>query len=235
MTPEQNGAPEAISAELVAIERGQQLKTQEAIAEAERRAELLARITIAAVKRTYPQDWIDFQGSPYLSSAGAERLRTLFGLSITDLETKRYEERDKEGVFWFFVVTGTAHWRGDDFAMMGTCSSRDLFFRTRYQGNDKVLLPADEVDPTNIVKAAYSNMVANAVTRILGLRDLTWDQLKDFNPGTQNQADDFIDVEAAAISDTPERIKVQVKDDDGQKHPVHWRPQSGVHEVKFER
>src|SRR3990172_1657030 len=179
MSPEQNGAPEAISAELVAIERGQQLKTQEAIAEAERRAELLARITIAAVKRTYPQDWIDFHGSPYLSSAGAERLRTLFGLSITDLETKRYEERDKEGVFWFFVVTGTAHWRGDDFAMMGTCSSRDLFFRTRYQGNDKVLLPAEEVDPTNIVKAAYSNMVANAVTRILGLRDLTWDQLKE--------------------------------------------------------
>jgi hypothetical protein len=41
-----------------------------------------------------------------------------------------------------------------------------------------VLLPASEVDPTNIVKAAYSNMLVNAVTRVLGIRGLTWEDLE---------------------------------------------------------
>ncbi|MGH9389233.1 MAG: hypothetical protein ACRD1Z_06415, partial [Vicinamibacteria bacterium] len=179
--------PETIEAEIVAIQRGQVAETQAAIAEAERRAELLSKITLTAVKRTYAQDWIDFRvkdsdddGKPYLSASGAERLRTVFGISITNPDVKRYEEKDKEGPFWFYVFTGIAHWRGDELAVVGTCSSRDQFYRTRYQDGKQVLLPADEIDPTNIIKAARSNMIANAVTGILGLRGLTWAQLREF-------------------------------------------------------
>jgi len=62
-----------------------------------------------------------------------------------------------------------------------------------------------------------------------------WDQMKDFAPDTKNQKDDYIDVIAAAISDTPERINVHVKDDDGQKRTVNWRPKSGVHEAELSR
>lgn len=59
-----------------------------------------------------------------------------------------------------------------------------------------------------------------------------WDQMKDFNPDTKNQADDYIDAAAGAITDTPERISVHP----GDAEPVtEWRPNSGVHEVVFER
>jgi hypothetical protein len=61
-----------------------------------------------------------------------------------------------------------------------------------------------------------------------------WDQMKDFNPGTQNQEDDYIDAGAAAISDTPQRIKVK-EPDSGVVRLSDWRPTSGVHEVAFER
>jgi len=61
-----------------------------------------------------------------------------------------------------------------------------------------------------------------------------WDQMKDFNPGTQNQADDYLDAGAAAINDTPERIKVQEPRDGPTKRP-DWRPAGTVHEVEFER
>ena len=56
------------------------------------------------------------------------------------------------------------------------------------------------------------------------------DQMKDFNPETKNQADDYIDVAAAAITDTPERLKVT-----GDTGPAgaDWRPSSGVHEVEL--
>ena len=38
--------------------------------------------------------------------------------------------------------------------------------------------PLSEIDETNIRKAAYSNMVVNGVTRILGIRNLTWEEVK---------------------------------------------------------
>lgn len=60
-----------------------------------------------------------------------------------------------------------------------------------------------------------------------------WDQMKDFKPDVKEQADDYIDVSAAAITDTPERIKAIPKGDEVKR--TEWRPQSGVHEAVFER
>lgn len=62
-----------------------------------------------------------------------------------------------------------------------------------------------------------------------------WDQTKDFNPETKNQEDDYIDAAAAAVSDTPERINVHEIESDKAPDHHHWRQNSGVHEVAFER
>jgi hypothetical protein len=62
-----------------------------------------------------------------------------------------------------------------------------------------------------------------------------WDQMKDFNPGTRNQADDYIDAGAAAITDTPNRINVRVLESDREPVRENWRANSGVHEVEFSR
>ena len=37
-----------------------------------------------------------------------------------------------------------------------------------------------EVDITNIKKSAYTNFLVNGVTRFLGMRNLTWEELKDY-------------------------------------------------------
>jgi len=63
----------------------------------------------------------------------------------------------------------------------------------------------------------------------------TWDQMKDWQPDTQNQMDDYMDAIAGAISATPERIKVVVKDDDGKQKIVSWRPNTGTHIAEFSR
>lgn len=62
-----------------------------------------------------------------------------------------------------------------------------------------------------------------------------WDQMKDWNPDVKDQVDDYLDVGAAAITDTPERIKVRVSDDDKAPQHHNWRRNAGVHEVVFER
>jgi hypothetical protein len=62
-----------------------------------------------------------------------------------------------------------------------------------------------------------------------------WDQMKDFNPETQNQEDDYVDVTAAAITDTPERIKTEPPPDTPEHKTENWRPAGNVHEAAFER
>lgn len=63
-----------------------------------------------------------------------------------------------------------------------------------------------------------------------------WDQMKDFNPEAKNQKDDYIDVAAGAVTDTPERINLKISDLPETKHTRHeWRPNSGTYEVELER
>lgn len=62
-----------------------------------------------------------------------------------------------------------------------------------------------------------------------------WDQMKDWNPDVKDQPDDYIDVGAAAITDTPERIKVTVRESNTPQSRPDWRQNAGVHEVVFER
>lgn len=62
-----------------------------------------------------------------------------------------------------------------------------------------------------------------------------WDQMKDFNPETKNNADDYLDAGAGAITDTPERINVRVVEADREPQRHNWRGNSGVHEYEFSR
>lgn len=59
------------------------------------------------------------------------------------------------------------------------------------------------------------------------------DQMKQFNPFSKNQADDYIDAGAGAISDTPVRIGRIVGNPTGEPGD-DWRPSAGVHEVELE-
>jgi len=66
------------------------------------------------------------------------------------------------------------------------------------------------------------------------LRGPLWDQMKDWIPTATNQADDYLDAGAGALTDVPERVikivgnpNVTARDD--------WRHSAGEHEVVFER
>lgn len=73
-----------------------------------------------------------------------------------------------------------------------------------------------------------------AHTDVLDADDGLWDQMKQWNPAVADQADDLIDVLAAACADVPERVgKLVVISAIPQRKD--WRPTAGVHEVTFER
>lgn len=62
-------------------------------------------------------------------------------------------------------------------------------------------------------------------------------QMRDWSPAVKEQPDDYLDVTAGAVTETPERVMRAVSPRDGIPHaqaPDSWRPASGVHQVELE-
>lgn len=161
--------------EIIAVP-GNEGQEEDIIMMAEQRVNQLQRILETSLKVTNSQDWIDQQGKPYLMGSGAEKIARLFGLRIKDVKSDKRNSQDEKGSFYFYVYTGVVEMGTgkDSIEAVGTCSSKDQFFAKK----GGVLKPLSEIDETNIMKAAYTNMVVNGITRLLGLRNLTWEQLQ---------------------------------------------------------
>lgn len=148
------------------------------IARAEKQVEVLKKVLKIAVSRTNNDDWLDQQGKPYLTASGAEKLMPLFGISLENATYDRKLYQDEEGNYYIYQYKGKFSWTGGSIEAIGACSSRDKFFA--YDSATKSFKPLAQVDETNIMKASYSNMMMNGITRLLGIRNLTWEQLSEF-------------------------------------------------------
>lgn len=153
---------------------------ENAIKKAERMETLVRKIKTLAIKQTNSNDWVDMQGKPYLQSSGAEKIARMFGISwrICEGYPKKETMQDEKGSYYMYTYKGEFTMGGKSIEIIGTCSQRDKFF-----GKDKNaengLKPASEIDETNIIKKANTNMIARGITTILGIRNLTWDEIKN--------------------------------------------------------
>lgn len=155
-----------------------------AVAEAaERRAEAIKKIKRQALRITNERDWTDQNGRPYIQASGAEKIARLFGVSWRFVgEPQRFDE--DSGHFRFdismeFVMGGST------VEVRGSRSSKDPFFTTRYRWDDeakrkvKFELPPTEIDKADVMKSAITNAIGNGISRILGIRNLVWEDLKE--------------------------------------------------------
>ena len=145
---------------------------EQAIALADKQVEILQQVLKISLRRTNERDWVDQQGNPYLTASGAEKLMPVFGVSMRDVVYEKTLSSDDEGKYYIYQYQGHFAWKGGSIIAVGTCSSRDKFFA--WNSIDKTYKPDSQIDETNIMKAAYSNMIVNGVTRLLGIRNLTW-------------------------------------------------------------
>ena len=151
--------------------------TDDLLAIAQRRVDFVGKLIDLALRRTTYLDWIDQQGKPYLMHSGAEKVARLFGVSISDVNSRKEWTEDNLGRYYIYVTTGRASLPGklDSIEAMGTCGQRDRFFG--YDSKTKSYKDTADIDETNVMKASYSNFTVNAITHLLGLRNLTWEQL----------------------------------------------------------
>jgi len=139
---------------------------------AEKRVDAINRIKRVALKVTNARDWTNQNGNPYLQVSGSEKVARLFGISWRIDEPQLTTEEDGhfsygyKGYFTFGLAT---------IEFEGSRGSKDPFF-SKSHGKD---IPPSEIDRNSVKKAALTNTIGNGVTRILGIRNLSWEDLKD--------------------------------------------------------
>lgn len=154
---------------------------------AEKNIELVKRIKKLALSVTNHHDWVDQQGKPYLQSSGCEKIRPLFNISWEAVEYIRHNE---ENGHFSYTVMGFFMMGGQRISVMGARSTKDPFFK-RYEKDSKGNIKLDEygnkieqpninIDATDVQKAAYSNFIMQGIVRILGIRNLTYEELEEY-------------------------------------------------------
>ena len=152
--------------------------------QAEKRIDAMVKIKRVSLKSTNRHDWVDQGGKPYLQVSGAEKIARMFGISWKISEPVC---ENQEGGHYIFTYKGFFSLAGASIEVIGTRSSKDGFFK-KYDwsqkdtdGNSiKTELPASEVDRGDVKKAAYTNCIGSGITRILGLRNMTYEDLEEF-------------------------------------------------------
>ena len=152
-------------------------------AQAEKRIEAVNKIKKLALRVTNPLDWCDQQGKPYLQVSGSEKVARLFGISWRIDEP--VFEPSEEGHF-SYTYKGYFTLGGATIEAIGTRSSKDGFFKRYGKDADgkRVELPASEIDKGDVKKGSYTNCIGNGITRLLGIRNLTYEDLKAANIDT---------------------------------------------------
>lgn len=145
---------------------------------AEKRIEAVNKIKLMALRVTNAHDWVDQGGKPYLQASGGEKVARLFGISWTISEPV-YET--EEGGHFSYTYNGSFSLSGATIEAVGTRSSKDGFFKKygpKDENGDKTTLPPSEIDKGDVKKSAYTNLIGNGITRLLGIRNLTWEDLE---------------------------------------------------------
>lgn len=153
---------------------------------AERWVAAMAKIKAAVLKLTGTGDWVDEGGTPYLQASGAEKLAAAFGVKAKFIysgnQPKVSEWKEPTtGGHYSYRIPMTVRIGNAEIDVVGKRSSNDPFFTTRYDfvngRRRRIEVPPEEVDENAVIGSAISNGLANGISRLLGLRNLTWEEL----------------------------------------------------------
>jgi len=169
---------------------------------AEKRIEAMKRIKTAALRVTSQHDWVDQSGKPYLQVSGSEKVARLFGISWRIDEPQLTTEEDGHFSYTYkgYFTLGSA-----TIEAIGSRGSKDLFFSRAHQKD----IPPSEIDRNDIKKAAYTNLLGNGITRMLGLRNLTWEEVE--NAGIDQSKVGKVDYGKAEMTEEAKDLRVEIE------------------------
>lgn len=139
------------------------------------RAEIVEKMRTLAIMATFSGDWVDYGDKPGIDGPGAERIARTIGLIAFDLDASTEDLPGNEYIIYIRGKLGFPS--GEYIEVMGSCCSTKPFFKAKADSNNT------KVDPGDIHKNAITNFYVNGVSRFLGLRGLSWEDLKEISDG----------------------------------------------------
>lgn len=175
IVPETSLARSAVAGEVLSMQGNK--SSEELLEIATKRVEFFDKVTKLSLKRTSVHDWVDQNGKPYLQATGAEKLMALWGIYTQDVTI--HIDMDATTGFPIYEVTGRVGSRtlGTEMDVIGGRNANDKFYQDQ-------LAKTGRLDLLDVRKAAYSNWLVNAITRIIGMRGLTWADVKAATSGS---------------------------------------------------
>lgn len=145
---------------------------------AERRIDAVIKIKQMALKVTNASDWTDQGGKPYLQVSGSEKVANLFNISWRLDEPVMDTEPDGH---FTYTMRGIFSIPGRSISAEGSRSSKDPFFK-KYEwiNNVKTEKPISAIDRRDVRMAALTNLLGNGISRLLGIRNLTYADLEAY-------------------------------------------------------
>lgn len=181
----------------------------EPFAKAAAHLQMFEKLRDVAVQMTRPTDWHLFGDKPWPMRGAAEKIMRGLGLNLTIHReggvpyTKRMAQ-DDIGAYYIITVAGKISGGWGELDVMGFTSSRDMFFAWDSQAQE--FKPLSQVKEENLIQAAYTNMVANAVMRYTGLSGCTQEDLeKHYGVGKVSQHKYAESAKKKTTTDTAER------------------------------
>lgn len=148
--------------------------SQKAIARISSISQVIDGCVKASIQRTNAKDWVKMGSGYYMQATAAQKIRPIWGIYYRDRQVTK--EVNADGTYGY-IVTGKVGSKlldqlyGEvEVDIDGGRSSNDSFFAGK-DGNKAV-------DPMDVRKAALANWEARAVAGLLGLKNLSADDLK---------------------------------------------------------
>ena len=170
---------------------------------AEKRIEAIKKIKLIVFRVTNSRDWIDQGGNPYLQASGGEKVGGVFGISWRIDEPHLTTEEDGH---YSYSYKGYFSMGDRTIEFEGSRGTKDPFFSKSHG----VAIPPTEIDRNNVKKSALTNLIGNGVTRILGIRNLTWEELEA--AGIKRDKTRKIDYGKAEMSEEGKDLRKKIGD-----------------------
>lgn len=153
----------------------------------EKRSALVDAAMPIAIKSTIKSDWCDLGGNPYPKDEAIEKIRLRFGISASRPSFEKDESKDEKGIryMWTCYMDFSLPGSTEVLSCIGTASNRKAFYAKAHGTWRKQY----EIHEDNIKKHAWTNCMHNGITRILGLRGITWDQVEQHVKFTRKEVD----------------------------------------------
>lgn len=147
----------------------------------EKRVQVMEQMRLIAIRACNDRDIVNMGGHPYIQASGKDKIARGLGVNSRIIRGpwKDYAKDGRGEFYIYYVHVHVWHPHLGEVDAVGTASQRDQFF-AKAKG---VWKEDTDIEETNIIRKAQTNAVNRGIEALLGLKNLTWEEIRKYHPG----------------------------------------------------